>query len=318
MNIWHGWLTSGLSARRPTAARVHLWLGGLLLAVTGTAAAGTFQIALPASLSGSGEFGAKPTANAIRMAVDESNAEGNGQTIELKILDDQSKVDTARRLAQDIGKSEALVTLGPVSSHLALSSLDLYRQAGVPAILSTTHADDVTKYKNAFRTVISISELGDAISNYLFYAPGGRRFAGGVEAAAQNVDMGVEIIRFRGEKDRAEAIAATAAAAAALRPGERPGHKETSIILGMTYEEGVHVMLGLKRLGARGPFLAPAAFARAGFASLFKNEPEEKKKPGYFTEGLYVAAPVLMDSTNTRTLEFAQRYEKRYGTPASW
>ena len=44
------------------------------------------------------------------------------------------------------------------------------------------------------------------------------------------------------------------------------------------------------------------------FADLFKEEPKELEQPGFFTDGLYVASPMIYDSLGGDALAFAERY----------
>ena len=67
-----------------------------------------------------------------------------------------------------------------------------------------------------------------------------------------------------------------------------------------------------------GPFLAPASFAYGGYARLFAAEPEEREAPGFFTDGLYAASPVLFDSGNAALLAFRERFRARHGHEPSW
>ncbi|MCS6763452.1 MAG: ABC transporter substrate-binding protein [Candidatus Protistobacter heckmanni] len=294
------------------------------------------QIALPVSLSGAGEFGSRPVLTAVRIAVEEANEDGGSPAIELTVLDDQSKTETAKRLAEQISKSSALVTLGPTSSNPVLAVVADYAHHGVPAILSTTHADDVTRERTIFRTVINISQLGEAIANHSFHILGQRRavlivkkgaygdaFAEGFQRVANRVGIETGVFGFTGNEDRKQTVIAasqTALAAAKMehRLATRTSRTDPPVVLGMTYEDAVPVVIDVKRQGVRGPIMGPANMARSSFASLFANEPDEKARPGYFTEGAYVATPVLLDRANALALEFAQRYQDRHRKPASW
>jgi hypothetical protein len=52
-----------------------------------------------------------------------------------------------------------------------------------------------------------------------------------------------------------------------------------------------------------------------GFSPLFAGEPEERQTPGFFTEGIYAESPVVFDSSNAKTLAFADRFRNRFGRP---
>src|SRR3712207_7548928 len=75
----------------------------------------------------------------------------------------------------------------------------------------------------------------------------------------------------------------------------------------------------LRRADVPGPFLATASFAYGGYARLFAAEPEERAEPGFFTDGLYAAAPVLFDSGSAALLAFGERFRARHdGREPSW
>jgi hypothetical protein len=86
----------------------------------------------------------------------------------------------------------------------------------------------------------------------------------------------------------------------------------------MTFEDAVPVLVSLRRQGASGPILGTATMVRAGFAELFKDQPEIQKLPGYFTDGVYAASPMILDSANADMLAFADRYRHRFGREPSW
>ncbi|MFZ1415337.1 MAG: hypothetical protein WAS73_12275 [Defluviicoccus sp.] len=58
--------------------------------------------------------------------------------------------------------------------------------------------------------------------------------------------------------------------------------------------------------------------ASDAFAAEFSKEPESAVSPGYFTDGLYAAAPAILDSASAETLAFAARYRTRFGEDPGW
>jgi len=55
------------------------------------------------------------------------------------------------------------------------------------------------------------------------------------------------------------------------------------------------------------------------FNTYFADQPEERKKPGFFTAGVYAVSPVIFDSSNAETLAFADRYRARFNRePTLW
>jgi hypothetical protein len=83
--------------------------------------------------------------------------------------------------------------------------------------------------------------------------------------------------------------------------------------------EDARVLLpALRRAGLSPPLIGGDALGEEGFAELFANEPEEQDQPGFFTEGMYAAAPMIYDAIGGDALAFARLYEETYGSWPSW
>ena len=50
------------------------------------------------------------------------------------------------------------------------------------------------------------------------------------------------------------------------------------------------------------------AIGSSAFAELFQNEPEEQRRPGFFTDGIYAATPLLYDSAPAAAQALADDY----------
>jgi branched-chain amino acid transport system substrate-binding protein len=280
----------------------------------------TVKIAVPTALTGSGQFVGRALLEAVQFAVEESNATGEAPRIELDVVDDRSNAEGAREAARQIAARDALVVVGPSLTGSALAAGPIYAEAGLASLPPTAQGDAITNNATSFRTMISASEMGDALANYLHYVVGGTRavvlyldnsygrpFADGFKRVAGRRGIATTYHRFSqaAEGDEAARLAASDPA-------------QPAIFLGMTYEDAVPLLVSLRRQGTKGTIFGTASLALAGFADLFKDQPEYRQNPSFFTEGVYAASPVIFDSTNARTLEFAQRYRVRFGREPSW
>jgi branched-chain amino acid transport system substrate-binding protein len=286
---------------------------GMALGAASPAAAqtATVKIALPTALTGSGQFAGRALMEAVRFAVDEANAETDQPRVVVQVVDDRSTEEGAREAARQIAAGDALVVVGP---NLTVASL------AAVSLVPTAHGDDITKNATSFRTVISTGEIGVAQANYLYHVLGGRRaivlykdngygqpFAAGVKRVADRLDMRVSYHPFTSAGER-EALARAAAA--------EPGNP--AILLGMTFEDAVPTLVTLRRAHASGIIFGTATMARAAFSDLFADQPEYRRDPGFFTDGVYAVSPVILDSANAETLAFAARYAARTGQEPSW
>ena len=84
-------------------------------------------------------------------------------------------------------------------------------------------------------------------------------------------------------------------------------------------QEDARVLLpALRRAGLSPPLIGGDALGEEGFAELFASEPEEQDQPGFFTEGMYAAAPMIYDAIGGDALAFARLYQERTAPWPSW
>jgi ABC-type branched-subunit amino acid transport system substrate-binding protein len=279
------------------------------------------KIAVHTSLTGSGAFAGKAFLDAIRFAVDEANdAGGGGPRFSLQAFDDGSTEAGAAKVAKDIIASDAALVLGPASSALALSVCPAYSAAGLAVIISTVHADELTDNPTVFRTVISTGDIGEALADYYGRVLHGRRvvvlskdngygrpLAARFRQAAARNGLAVSYRSFATSAERDEAAGELAATA-----------PDTAIVLGMAFDDAVPAMVILRRKGFRGMFLGTATMARASYNDLFARQPESRARPAFFTDNTYATSPMVLDSGGAEILEFARRFEARFGQEPGW
>src|SRR5260370_17453461 len=78
--------------------------------------------------------------------------------------------------------------------------------------------------------------------------------------------------------------------AAAQEPG--PG----VIVIGAAADFVADIVKALRRRGIKGTIIASQGAARESYLQNFVNEPEEKAHPGFFSENLYAASSLILDS----------------------
>ena len=280
----------------------------------------TLKIAVQSSLTGVSSAAGNAFLEAIRFAVDEANAAATGPRFELRVFDDASTEDGSRAAASQVVASDADIVLGPARTPLAISACQTYADAGLPIIATTLHANELTKNATTFRTVISTGEIGEALGDYLGRVLRSRR------AVVFTIDNGYGrplAQRFRDSATR-QGIEASYFSFATTAERDAIAHDlgavkdQAPIVLGMEYEDAVPVMITLRRGGYHGLILGTATMARASFPGAFAKEQEERSTRGYFTDEVYSASPMILDSANAEILAFADRFEARFGREPSW
>jgi ABC-type branched-subunit amino acid transport system substrate-binding protein len=256
----------------------------------------------------------------IRLAIEEANARGDGPKINLVDFDDKGTDDGGTEVARKIVASNSIIALGPAFSHISLQSGPIYAEAGVASIATTCTSDLITKNPTTFRVVFRNSDQGIMLANYVarvlnarsvsvvFTDDGyGRTLRDGFQSVADG--LGVQA-RYHGftSLSEAEQVGREAAAEAPRDP-----------VLILTLDaEAARLLPALRRNGATGPILGGDALGDENLSNLLANEPEEKRQPGHFTEGVYGISPMILDSANAEILAFATRFHERFGHDPIW
>ena len=294
------------------------------------------KIAIHASTTGAGEFSGRALLEAVRMAEREINAREDGPHIALVVENDESSDEKAVATARKIAISDAALVIGPSLTTSAEIAAPVYEKAGIAVLVSTAHGDGITvKGGTAFLMTASTSDMGAALAQYLRHVLNaksavvihtgdgyGKPFADGFRTAAQTGGIEATYPQImarnkhdmrdeRGEREEQEKLGAIVRGI--LQAPEQP-----AVVLGMTQDAAAPILAMLRRKGYKGPILGTTSMARASFPGKFKNEKEERAAPGFFTDGVYAASPVLLDSANAGTLAFARRFRARYKHEPSW
>ena len=293
-------------------------LGGgamLSLGLSGAHGQTALKLAVVSSVSGVFEvcYG-RPFLDGVRLAVEEANAAGGGPRILLDVHDDRGTEEGAREVAVRIGASEALAVVGPPLSTSSIAAGPAFARAGIASIVTTVESDFVTDHATTFRASFKNSDLGASLANYLRHALGGTRaavifadnaygrtIADGFRRGASRLGVATSFHAYATEAER------DAAARRVAADPDRP-----AIVLGMLEDDAVPVMVMLRRQGATAPVLGPTGMGSESFADKFKDLPEEQRVRGFFTRGVYAAVPVILDSANSETLAFAERFHARF------
>lgn len=306
--------------RRARTCLMAIAAGLLLSAITPvTAAERTVQIAVPVSLTGFSAAAGKGVAEAAQMAADEANLDGSLPRIELDIVDDQSRPDKAKELASAIIAGRVVAVVGPGTSPAAQAGGPIYAEGGLASIIPYAHGAAVAN-ATTFLTTFSSAEMGSLLANYLRYGLGaqhvvliykdngyGKPVAAGFKASAER--LGIDTVYHPFDQVGDAAAAATQAAADPAKP---------TIVLGMVDGDAAPVLMALARQGLHPTVFGTSAIADRAMLDFFAKEPEARIDPGFFTEGVYAVAPLMVDSANAETLRFVERYSARYGHSPRW
>ena len=282
---------------------------------------GGVEIAAALPLSGDESSFGQGSLEGIELAIEEADADRGGPHIDLTAYDDKSSDDEAKAVAAKIVNSRAIMVLGPALSTASLAAGPLYAQAGLPSITTTATSDAITDNPTTFRVVFKNSEQGVTLANYLARVlrldhadvvvvdnKYGHTLQDGFQAAAERLRLDAHYFVYGGA-DQLDGIAHQIAA---------DQSKPLAVVLLTLDSDAAQLLTQLRRLGVSGPFLGDDALGDASFGDRFAGLPEEARQPGYFTDGVYGISPMILDSANADTLDFAKRFRARFGRDPIW
>jgi len=263
-------------------------------------------IALVTSMNEGYQQQGKEMVNGVQMYLDTVNQAGgvNGKPVELLVFDDQGDKEKAKQVALDIvAQNKALVVLGHFFSYVCAEGGKVYKEAGLPAIPNSGYegvffANYVKKIMKHERVSIVYDDQDDLptivvndFENAFLGLKGKINKKWVVNAKADNVD---------------EQIEETASALLLENPG--------LILVQLRDREMTKFIVSMKRKGLKSPIVASNSVVPA----LFNEYPEEQAQPGYFTDGIYVASPLIWDIGGESVQHIRSEYVRKYPEKPGW
>jgi branched-chain amino acid transport system substrate-binding protein len=289
-------------------------------------------IAVAASLSGDGASGGQEIVDSIKLYIDTTNRDGgiNGRQLKLNVFDDKGNVEGATQVANEIAKSDALVVLGHRSSDASIAAGSIYQERKLPAITGTANNPKVTNDRPYyFRIIYTNPDLAKTLSLYAQQVLQFKTASVIYDKASKNEQTQSEVIKSAFEANGNGKIQKTWAidsepsnrkASVQQIVNEIAAEPEAGILFLTLGKEDVaeDFLVALKQKGLKNSVLGEQALARESFAKRFEKYNEEKKSAGFFTDGMYVPAPVLFDSAGADAQDFLTAYQKAYNKTPSY
>jgi branched-chain amino acid transport system substrate-binding protein len=292
----------------------------------------TIAIAVAAPLSGDGASGGQEIVDSVKLYIDATNREGgiNGRRLKLNVVDDKGNAEGATQAANDIAKSEALIVLGHRSSDASIAAGSIYQEKKLPAITGTANNPKVTSDRPYyFRMIYTNTALANTLSLYAQQVLQFKTASVIYDKASKNEQAQSEVIKAAFEANASGKIqkiwgidAEPDKRKASIQQivNEIAAEPETGILfLTLSKEEVAEdFLVALKQKGLKNSILGEQALGREAFAKHFEKYDEEKKKAGFFTDGMYVPLPILFDSAGADAQDYFAAYQKAYNKTPSY
>ena len=284
------------------------------------------HIAYAGPLSGPSGADSKAVIAAVELYFDQINRQGgiSGKKLVLHRFDDGNDPAKARQVARQIAGDERFIAIiGHNSSSCSISAGPIYAEAGIPAVSFSATNNAVTRGNDwYFRTIYNDDFQGQFLANYIHKVFAGRPVVIASDRGQYGVDLaqifvrtareiGLEVgghYRF-GPADSSLAAAAVQMEAAA---------DSSLFFVAAGPATGARLIRLLRDRGVDNQIVGPDAFATAAFRDIFAKLSGGAAQPGFYSEGIYLAVPLLFDTANRRAQGFRQDYLDEYGVAPNW
>ncbi len=288
------------------------------------------HIAVVGSSSGESAADSKAIVRGINLCLDQINHQGgiDGKKVLLEMFDDQNDPVKAKEVALQIAQNNrTLAVLGHITSSCSISGGKIYSQYGIPAITSVSTDVDVTKGNEwFFRTLFNDDFQARFLANYIHSVfkqrnisiiyedlTYGSSLAQVFVETANSLNMAVKFNqKFAvNDPDLDEKLSKIVT--------ELKSTQDRGVIFLATHlTEGVKLVKLIRDANIQNQIIAPHAYSHKTFAQGFDTFPKERQNPGYYTNDIYVASPLLFDVATRDIQQFTLEYADRYGEQPGW
>jgi branched-chain amino acid transport system substrate-binding protein len=290
------------------------------------------HIAFVGPLSGEGAAAGKLMTQAIQLYFDYINQRGgiNGKQIILQEFDDQNDPQQARQQALNIVKSEEqfMAVIGHWYSSASISGGKVYQTHQIPAITPGSSNIKVTQGNPwYFRNIYNDKATSRFLAHYIKKvfkqdqvtiihetADYGSYIAETFAQEAKSIDITIKNNwQYRNQDKNLDAVFQQF-----IEQLQLDKDKAGIILLAMQASEGVKFVKLIKEAGIKIPLIGASSFSEETFRNGFDTEPIERENPGYYTNDIYVATPLLFDTANEKAQLFLDAYKEQYNEEPDW
>ena len=257
----------------------------------------------------------------------ETNRE-KGFKIVLDTYNDENDAELAKIKATEISQNKNVIgVIGHNYSSVSAIGGEIYKKAGIPAISPTGTNINLTKGNDwFFRTIFNDKDQGHFLGYYAKTILGkshviiigedlayGSYLAQIFEKSADQFGLQVRAkYSYRTKKENLDNDIKK------VVDQLNPKNKNDLIFIAGHYQEGIKIIKMLRDRKIENVILTPDSFAHSGFTEGFSEYPKEIEKPGYYSNDVRVAVPILYDSANASAQDFFLKYLDKYKVEPDW
>lgn len=287
-------------------------------------------IALAGPMSGEDRSQGEAMLQGVRLCLDklEKNGRLKNKKIKLLILDDKNDRRTAQKIASQLTEeNEVLLVIGHYYSTSSGIAGAIYKKNGIPAITASETADPIFSDNDwYFRVTQSNRFVSEFVAEYIKRGLNktsasivfddsqyGSSLAANFERKARELGIAIKgKWAFNGEGRKLEDRLAHITAR--LRAMDDPG----VVYCATDAPEGAKILAGLRYPDAPYTVIGPGSFSLPSFLGNLTGYPNEKKFPGFYSNGVNAIVPYLADVGGKKAYDFREKFVRKYKMEPSW
>ncbi|MBN1487095.1 MAG: ABC transporter substrate-binding protein [Anaerolineae bacterium] len=331
-------------SRNPNTHRITFLRWGiiiiLLLSVLGAYQSGILlprkdrlHIAVVGPFTGTDAAYGREMYRGIKLYVDEVNKNGgiNGKDIKIHIYDDQNDPNMAQAIAKQIAQdNQTLIVLGHHTNETSSAAGTSYREFGIPVITGSAPGEALVKGNEwYFRVIFNSQSEGNFLASYvsevldkktttIIYDPQDSDSAALITAFTKTYQTLWGKVNSIWEIDSENLEESVDEVIRKLVDAHMQDKDSDVLFLAMKPTQAQKIIIALKRKRLDYLTIAGHTLGETAFSESFKEELEEKERPGYFTNGLYAASHIIFNIAGQEAQDFRAKYQKAYKTNPEW
>jgi branched-chain amino acid transport system substrate-binding protein len=288
------------------------------------------RIAVVGPMSGKSAIMGKSIVQAVQLFLDgmKQKVDDDFPSIAIDIFDDQNSAQKAELIAKNIARQNVHVAvIGHFYSSCSIRAGRIYKKFGIPAISPASTNVNVTKDNPwYFRTIFNDNLQSRFLAIYareVFHATSVSIIREDLEYGQYLADIFMKKAKEIGIRVNhvwsyeVESTDLDKRLEAIVNNLERKRNVGLIFLAGHS-TEGSKIIQMIKDRKLNHTIIMPDSFASAAFQNSFDELSKERETPGFYTNGLYVTTPLIMDTANEKGQQFVENFIATFHQKPGW
>jgi len=288
------------------------------------------RIALVGPMTGKNAVMGKSLVEGVQLFLDRAKSSENDElkNVEIDVFDDQNNAQKAEEIARKIAKQNLHVAvIGHLYSSCSIRAGKIYKQYGIPAITPASTNIKVTQENPwYFRTIFNDNLQSRFLAIYareIFHAKSASVIREDLEYGKYLADVFIKKAKEIGIRVNHVWSYEVESKSLDNRLKQIVDNLERKRNVGLIFlaghsAEGSKIIKMIKDRKLNYTIIMPDSFASAAFQNSFEDYPKERETPGFYTNGLYVTTPLIMDTANEKGQKFVEDFIEKFKQKPGW